>query len=68
MTEETAMEGLVTAAAVADLMGVPVGTIHQLVHQKRIPHIRLGRRFIRFRRSEVVAWLARHAVTPEGGR
>ena len=62
--DDEAQAGLVRAVVVAELLGVPVGTVHQLVHQRRIPHVRLGRRFIRFRRAEIETWLQQHAVAP----
>lgn len=42
---------------VAELMKSPVATVYGLVHQKRIPHIRLGNRFVRFEKEEIVKWL-----------
>lgn len=46
----------------AKLMGVPVGTVYSLVFQKRIPHVRLGSRLVRFSENTLVRWLAEHTV------
>lgn len=39
------------------------GTLAWLVHERRIPHIRLGRRLVRFDRRSVEAWLREREVT-----
>lgn len=49
-------------AAAARELAVNVNTLYAWVHQKRVPHIRYGRRNVRFRRSELLAWLEAHAV------
>ena len=41
----------------ASLLGVPVGTLYAWVHQKRVPHIRISGRLVRFDRTELVSWL-----------
>ncbi|MBN8609631.1 MAG: helix-turn-helix domain-containing protein [Deltaproteobacteria bacterium] len=64
MSDSVENEPLVNAAAIAEMIGVPLGTIHQLVHKRRIPHIRLGRRFVRFSRADVRAWLEARRVAP----
>jgi excisionase family DNA binding protein len=73
MNSSEEKDEMVRASVVAAMLDVPIGTVHQLVHQKRIPHVRLGRRFIRFRRSEIEAWITGQAVPPatqlgKGGR
>jgi len=39
---------LMTYQQAAEILGLPRGTLYALVHQNRVPHIRLGRRLIRF--------------------
>lgn len=52
------MLGYIEAAA---LLGVPIGTVYAWVSRHRIPHVRLGPRLVRFRRSEIERWIeARH--------
>jgi excisionase family DNA binding protein len=46
----------------AQFLGVPVGTVYSLVCRKQIPHIRLGRRFVRFKRQDLLKWLDSHQV------
>lgn len=56
---------VLTYQQAAQLLGAPVGTLYSWVHHRRIPHVRLGRRLVRFRRSELLGWLADHEVSPE---
>jgi excisionase family DNA binding protein len=53
---------LLTYDQAAKLVNLKLGTLYALVSQKRVPHVRLGRRLVRFSRSELNAWLRRHAV------
>jgi excisionase family DNA binding protein len=47
---------VMTAAEVADLLGVPVSTVYYLARQGRLPHSRLGRTY-RFLRPRLEALL-----------
>ena len=51
----------------AALLGIKVGTLYALVHHKRIPHIRLGKRFVRFDKDRLRAWMREHYVEPLPG-
>lgn len=44
-------------------LGIPVPTLYSMVSQKRIPHIRLSGRMVRFRRAVLEAWLADNSVS-----
>ncbi|MGQ0506798.1 MAG: helix-turn-helix transcriptional regulator [Myxococcaceae bacterium] len=46
----------------ARVLGLALGTLYAMVHQRRIPHVRLGPRLVRFRRNELDAWLAGRSV------
>lgn len=46
----------------ACLLGVPIGTCYAWVHQRRVPHIRLGPRLVRFSRREIRDWLRQRQV------
>ncbi|HEY3353786.1 MAG TPA: helix-turn-helix domain-containing protein [Polyangia bacterium] len=48
----------------AAFCGFRLGTLYSLVSRKRIPHLRLGKRLVRFRRSELEKWLDEHRVEP----
>lgn len=50
----------------ARVTGIRVSTLYSLVCQRRIPHIRLSRRMVRFRRADLERWLQSRAVEPAG--
>ena len=61
--ENLTEQSLMTYGEVAALLKMPIGTLYALVHQKRIPHVRLGRRLVRFRRSDVETLLTASHVS-----
>lgn len=40
-------------------------TAYSLARQRRIPHIRFGSRYLRFRRSEIQKWISGFDLTVE---
>jgi excisionase family DNA binding protein len=48
---------LLTIDEVAELTGLAVGTLYHFVSQKRIPVVRLSKRCIRFRQSDLSDWI-----------
>lgn len=44
------------------MTGLGRSTLYGLVHERRIPHVRLSGRLVRFRASELQRWLDAHAV------
>lgn len=46
----------------ATFLRVPLGTLYAWVHQKRVPHIRLGPRAVRFDLAELRTWLESQRV------
>jgi excisionase family DNA binding protein len=48
---------LLRAREVADLLGLSTGTVLDWWEQGRLPGFRLSSRAVRFRESEVLAWL-----------
>jgi excisionase family DNA binding protein len=48
---------LLTIQDVADFTGLAVGTLYHLVSQRRIPVVRLSKRCIRFRKSDLSVWI-----------
>jgi excisionase family DNA binding protein len=47
---------LLTIDEVAELTGLAAGTLYHFVSQKRIPVVRLSKRCIRFRQSDLSNW------------
>lgn len=58
------METLYTADEVCELLRIKLSYLYHLTSNSLIPHFKLGG-FLRFRRSELEAWLAEKAVPPE---
>ncbi len=63
MTNDNPQPKLMTYAETADRLSVPVGTLYAWVHERKIPHIRLSARTVRFEASEIQAWLSRRRVS-----
>jgi excisionase family DNA binding protein len=57
-----AEDEMLTYHAVSELLGIKLGTLYSMVARKEIPHVRLGPRLIRFRRSELDAWIRERSV------
>jgi len=51
----------------ADLIGIKLGTLYSMVSRREVPHVRVGRRLIRFPRTEMMRWLAERTFLPQGG-
>lgn len=58
---------LLTIEEVAELTGFSVGTLYDWVSEARIPVLRFSARCIRFRRSDLDAWLEQLLV-PSGNK
>jgi excisionase family DNA binding protein len=46
----------------AKFLGLPVATLYSLVRERRVPHVRLGLRLVRFPREELRRWVASRLV------
>ncbi len=46
----------------SDLLQIQIGTLYSLVSQKRIPHIRISGRMVRFQKSEMESWIKKLEV------
>lgn len=40
------------------ILGIKRATVYAWIYQKKIPHIKLSSRLVRFRESEILDWLA----------
>lgn len=52
-----------TYAQASETLNLKLGTLYGLVSEGRIPHVRLGRRLVRFSRSELEAWMRQRSVS-----
>lgn len=57
-------ERLATYGEVEKKYGIPRGTLYSMVANGTIPHLRLGKRHVRFRLSELRRWLDQCSVAP----
>lgn len=48
------------------LLGIRKPTLYTMVHAKRIPHIRIGPRFVRFEVAALLRWIDEHQVKTAG--
>jgi excisionase family DNA binding protein len=63
---EVAMQKqLLTYKKLAEFLGVKEGTLYWWVHEKRIPHLKLGARVVRFDPEAISVWLAQRARLAE---
>jgi len=53
---------LMTYTELAAVTGLKLGTLYAMVNRGDIPHLRLGRRLVRFRKYEIKAWLDERSV------
>jgi excisionase family DNA binding protein len=59
---------LLSIEEVSEITGISVGTLYHWVSQKRIPVVRFSSRCIRFRLSDIEAWLSEKIIAPEDTR
>ena len=60
---------LLTYQELAKLLGIKVNTLYTLVSQRRIPHVRIGSRLVRFDRRQIERWLtAKRVIVDEKAR
>lgn len=57
----TRSESLLTADEAARLLHVPRSTLYELVRSRRLPHVRIGERGLRFTRSDLGGWIAENS-------
>ena len=54
-------------ATLCERLSLKSGTAYALVYEKRIPHVRLGRRMVRFDPAEIQRWLEERKVSARQG-
>ena len=45
----------------AELLGLPLGTVGSMVSRRQVPHLRIGARTVRFDEDQIMSWLAARA-------
>lgn len=56
------MEKLLNIDELAEILGVAKATIYSWTSQNKIPHIKLGKRLLKFREQEVMDWVSKKSV------
>lgn len=57
------METLLTAREVAQYLKLSKSKVYYLIAQKEIPHVRIGKRNVRIRQTDLQVWLEKSSVT-----
>jgi len=63
--EELVMDNLLTIDELSEWLGVEKSTIYAWTSKKIIPHIKLGKKMLRFRVNEILDWLSEKSVSPD---
>ncbi len=58
------MSEMLSPKELARRCGVAINTVYWWVATAQVPHVRLGRRCVRFRADEIDAWLEAKRVAP----
>lgn len=62
------MNSPITYDQAAELLGIKKSTLYALVSQKRVPHIRISGRLVRFCPDELERWMEKHHVASQSRR
>jgi excisionase family DNA binding protein len=54
-------EPLLDANETARLLHVPRSTLYELVRSRGLPHVRIGRRGLRFTRTDLARWIGENS-------
>ena len=58
------MERLVSIEELSKILGVTKATIYSWTSKNKIPHIKLSRRLLKFRESDILKWIAERSTLP----
>lgn len=58
------MEQLLKIDQVSKTLGIAVSSLYQLIHERRIPFIKVSHKAVRFRASELEQWLKQGGAGP----
>lgn len=59
MTGQQTLNEHLSYAEMSRWLNLPLATLYTLVHRNEIPHLRLGRRLVRFERRAIEQWLTK---------
>jgi excisionase family DNA binding protein len=55
------MDKLLTVAEAAEVLRLAPGTVYHLLSRHALPCVRLSKRCVRFRQSELESWISSHS-------
>ena len=55
-------EPLLDASEAASLLNVPRATLYELVRSRGLPHVRIGKRGMRFTRIDLARWISENSI------
>lgn len=59
-----ALGQLLTAQETAELLSLQVSTIRGMTHRKEIPYVKIGKRGVRYRLIDLLAWIEERTRMP----
>ncbi len=59
------MERLLDIEELSEILGVTKATIYSWTSQNKIPHIKLSRRLLKFRKGEIMEWIKQKSVSAD---
>lgn len=59
------MEKLLSIDELSEILGVTKSTIYSWTSRNKIPHIKLSKRLLKFRKNDIEAWIAKKAITAD---
>lgn len=60
--DQLLIEPLLDANEAARLLHVPRSTLYELVRSRGLPHVRVGKRGMRFTRADLARWISENSV------
>ena len=60
--EQFLIEPLLDANEAARLLHVPRSTLYELVRSRGLPHVRIGKRGMRFTRIDLARWITENSI------
>ncbi len=59
------MDKLLSVDELSKFLGVTKATIYSWTSRNKIPHIKLSKRLLKFRRNDIEAWIAKRAISAD---
>jgi excisionase family DNA binding protein len=59
------MEKLLNVDELSEILGVTKATIYSWTSRNKIPHIKLSKRLLKFKKNDIEAWIAKRAVSAD---